>query len=245
MFQIIGKKWRSPNYNERRGGAAVKYIILHYTGMKTAEEALERLCDPSSEVSSHYAIEENGKIHTLVPENKRAWHAGLSYWEGETDLNSASIGIELVNPGHEFGYRPFPDRQIAALIKLCRKIMAQHTLGRDCILGHSDIAPARKIDPGHFFPWQILAAAGIGRWPKPKEIGYQAAEDLIHHPPSIHQLLNGFGYDPQLEDAEVIRAFMRRFHPEKFSTCEDTPEPDIETLARLLALAGQAHALKT
>lgn len=156
------KKYTSPNFNERREGKNPSIIVIHYTGMKDAQSALERLCDPAAEVSAHYVIEENGKIHALVPEDKRAWHAGVSSWsisgKVETDINSASIGIELVNPGLEHGYRPFPDAQMQALAKLCKEITARQDI--KVVLGHSDIAPNRKQDPGDLFDWQWLANAG-------------------------------------------------------------------------------------
>ncbi|MGH1398954.1 MAG: N-acetylmuramoyl-L-alanine amidase [Alphaproteobacteria bacterium] len=153
------KKHTSPNYNERRDGKNPSIIVIHYTGMKTAKAALERLCDPAAEVSAHYLIEENGTLHPLVPEDKRAWHAGVSEWEGETDINSMSIGIELVNLGHEHGYHPFPEAQMKTLAKLCKSIMTRHDI--KTVLGHSDIAPTRKIDPGELFDWQYLTTAGI------------------------------------------------------------------------------------
>lgn len=151
--------YTSPNFNERIGYAAPNMIVLHYTGMKTAKDALERLCDPAAEVSAHYVIDEDGTLYQLVDEEKRAWHAGVSKWDGETDINSASIGIELVNPGHEFGYRAFPAAQMEALAKLCKDIMTRHDI--QTVLGHSDIAPERKQDPGELFDWQWLADAGV------------------------------------------------------------------------------------
>ena len=147
----------SPNHDDR-GGAAIDMLVLHYTGMKTAEAALERLCDPAAKVSAHYTIDEDGTVYAHVPEARRAWHAGVSFWAGATDINSRSIGIELVNPGHEFGYRDFPDAQIAALITLCHGILLRHPIPSARVLGHSDVAPARKEDPGELFPWERLAA---------------------------------------------------------------------------------------
>lgn len=151
--------YKSPNYGARRGGQAPSMILIHYTGMKTGKAALERLCDPAAEVSAHYVIEENGDLYHLVDDEHRAWHAGVSEWEGETDINSASIGIELVNPGHEWGYRPFPEVQIAALIALCRDLVATYDIPIERILGHSDVAPGRKQDPGELFPWDRLRGA--------------------------------------------------------------------------------------
>ena len=155
----MNKKYTSPNFNERKEGKKPSMIVVHYTGMKTAEDALERLCDPIAEVSAHYLIEEDGALHALVPEDKRAWHAGVSNWDGETDINSISIGIELVNPGHEHGYRPFPIEQMQALAELCKGVMSRHDI--KVALGHSDVAPERKQDPGELFDWQWLAGQGV------------------------------------------------------------------------------------
>lgn len=152
--------YKSPNYTERRGGhEKPSMIIIHYTGMKTGQEALERLCNPNSDVSAHYVIEEDGRLFQLVDDDKRAWHAGVSEWKGETDINSASIGIELVNPGHEWGYREFPDVQIDVLINLCRDLIAKYEIPLDRILGHEDVASGRKQDPGELFPWERLRGA--------------------------------------------------------------------------------------
>lgn len=140
-------------------------LVLHYTGMPTADEALARMRDPAAKVSAHYMIDEAGAVSRLVDEAARAWHAGVAYWQGETDINGASLGIELVNPGHDWGYRAFPDAQIAALIALIEGIRTRHTIPDRRVLGHSDVAPARKRDPGELFPWQGLAEAGIGLWP--------------------------------------------------------------------------------
>lgn len=151
----------SPNFGERAGGVNPSLVILHYTGMRTAEEALARMCDPAAEVSAHYCIDEDGTLYRLVPEDKRAWHAGVSIWKGETDINSHSIGIELVNPGHEWGYRPFTEAQYEALIPLLQDIMARYGIPPANVLGHSDVAPGRKTDPGELFDWARLAAAGV------------------------------------------------------------------------------------
>ncbi len=159
----------SPNHSERLpedGGAAViDMLVIHYTGMVPDARALDWLCDPASGVSAHYFIDEAGVACRLVPENRRAWHAGVSAWRGATDINSRSIGIELSNPGHEFGYRDFPPPQIDALVTLTRDIIARHPIPRRNVVGHSDIAPARKIDPGERFPWRQLAEVGFGLWP--------------------------------------------------------------------------------
>ena len=155
----------SPNFDARKSPPDM--VVLHYTGMKTGPEALARLCDPEAKVSAHYLIEEDGRLYTLVAEARRAWHAGVSFWKGERDINAVSIGIELVNPGHEFGYRDFPDAQIAALVALLDDIRGRWDIPDSRILGHSDVAPARKQDPGERFPWQALAKAGHGLWVDP------------------------------------------------------------------------------
>ncbi|HNS88394.1 MAG TPA: N-acetylmuramoyl-L-alanine amidase, partial [Parvularculaceae bacterium] len=149
----------SPNFDER--GRAIDMIILHYTGMRTGKEALDRLCDPEAKVSAHYLVEEDGTIFALVPEEKRAWHAGVGAWKGEADLNARSIGVEIVNPGHEFGYRKFPKRQIDMVVALVKEIAGRHEIDPRLVLGHSDVAPQRKEDPGELFPWGKLAAEGL------------------------------------------------------------------------------------
>jgi N-acetylmuramoyl-L-alanine amidase len=154
----------SPNFDERNCRRPVDMVVLHYTGMPTAAAALQRLSDPEAKVSAHYMIDEDGTIYRLVPEDKRAWHAGVAFWRGVRDVNARSIGIELVNPGHEFGYREFSAVQIEALIALLKDIAARHEIMPGNYVGHSDIAPLRKEDPGELFPWRRLHAAGFGRW---------------------------------------------------------------------------------
>jgi len=149
----------SPNHDAR--DAPIDMLVLHYTGMQSAAAALERLCDPAAKVSAHYTIDEDGIVYAHVPEERRAWHAGQSFWAGRRNVNGSSIGIELVNPGHEFGYRAFPQAQIAALIELARGILARHAIAPSRVLGHSDVAPARKDDPGELFPWASLAGEGM------------------------------------------------------------------------------------
>lgn len=241
MLSFFKNKPQSPNFNDRRGYDAPVMIILHYTGMRSGKAALQRLCDPESEVSAHYVIEEAGKTHQLVADEKRAWHAGKSYWKGETDINSASIGVEIVNPGHEFGYEAFPEKQIKALSALCQNLMQQHRISPANVLGHSDIAITRKIDPGHLFPWERLAREGVGLWPAPEEMDYQAAEDLLMNE-GLHELLGGYGYDPAESYEDTLIAFHRHFAPEKFQAFDDRPgEPDVATGAKLLSLIRQMH----
>jgi len=157
----------SPNFDARRGPPDM--LVLHYTGMETAQAAIARLCDPEARVSAHYVVDEDGSILRLVPEERRAWHAGRGVWQGETDCNAASIGIEIVNPGHEFGYRDFPDVQIGAVLELTADIRGRWTIPDARIIGHSDLAPARKQDPGEHFPWKRLAGEGHGLWFEPAE----------------------------------------------------------------------------
>jgi N-acetylmuramoyl-L-alanine amidase len=192
----------SPNHDDRRG-RAVDMLVLHYTGMQSAAAALDRLCDPAAKVSAHYTIDEAGRVYAHVPEERRAWHAGRSFWAGEGDINACSIGIELVNPGHEFGYRPFAAPQIQSLVGLAKEIVGRHAIAAARILGHSDVAPARKDDPGELFPWQRLAGEGLGLWPRPATIA-RGAEDLPR-----------FGYDPSAPQEKLILAFQRHFRPQK------------------------------
>jgi N-acetylmuramoyl-L-alanine amidase len=196
----------SPNFDDR--GRAVDMIILHYTGMKTAEEALSRLCDPAARVSCHYVVDEDGTIYTLVPEGKRAWHAGVGAWKGESDINARSIGVEIVNPGHEWGYRKFPARQIDMVIALIKDIKTRHFVPAARVLGHSDVAPQRKEDPGELFPWGKLAAEGlaVGRYAGDEDPSI-AYEDAL-------ALLRAIGYDaPDNAHAAAVVAFQRRFCP--------------------------------
>ncbi len=220
----------SPNQNARPEGQAVDILLLHYTGMESAEAALERMCDPAAEVSAHYCIDEDGTLYLLVPEGRRAWHAGRALWGSESDINGRSIGIELVNPGHEFGYRPFPEPQMTRLIVLAGEILDRHPIPPERVLGHSDVAPLRKEDPGELFDWPRLAAAGIGVWPS-------FPAPLAEAPPEteVRAALARYGYGYLDEDpAAVIRAFQRHFRPGAV-----TGEADAETAARLFALVGR------
>jgi N-acetylmuramoyl-L-alanine amidase len=157
---VVAEVRASPNHGERKGGIKPNMIVLHYTGMRDAKLAVDHLCSPMSEVSAHYVVMENGHVVQLVPESRRAWHAGQSHWAGETDINSCSIGIEIVNPGHDFGYPDFARRQIATVIALCRGIFTRHRIPADRVLAHSDVAPARKKDPGEKFPWRLRTIRG-------------------------------------------------------------------------------------
>jgi len=190
----------SPNFDARQVPADI--LLLHYTGMQSAEAALERLCDPGAKVSCHWLIEEDGTVHRLVAEQHRAWHAGKSFWAGERDINGRSIGIELVNPGHDWGYRPFPAAQMDALADLATGIVRRHAIPATRILAHSDVAPDRKQDPGELFDWAWLAARGIGLWPAadaPAAAGDPAA------------LLVALGHEAAT--VEDVIAFQRRYRP--------------------------------
>jgi N-acetylmuramoyl-L-alanine amidase len=207
-------------------------LVLHYTGMKDARSALTRLCDPEARVSAHYMIDEDGTIYALVDEEFRAWHAGMAFWRGDRDINSRSIGIELVNPGHEFGYRAFPAAQMESLSELSRSILSRHPIPPRNIVGHSDIAPARKRDPGEKFDWAWLAAAGIGLWPGSEMSTPPATRD-------IRPLLAEWGYDAgaEIETTRLaVAAFQRHFRP---SLCNGVVDAD--TIARLSSLIEMAR----
>jgi N-acetylmuramoyl-L-alanine amidase len=195
----------SPNFDARSLGEPIDMLVVHYTGMPTAEDALARLTDPEARVSAHYLIDEDGTSYRLVEEDKRAWHAGVAWWRGHRDINARSIGIELVNPGHEFGYRPFAEPQIAAFTVLARGLLARHPIPARNVVGHSDVAPKRKMDPGELFPWARLAAAGIGLWPAESDA---CAMDRD----AVRAMLKEIGYET--DDLTVtVRAFQRHFRP--------------------------------
>jgi N-acetylmuramoyl-L-alanine amidase len=204
----------SPNHGPRRGPGGIDILLIHYTGMPSAATALDRLCDPLAEVSAHYLIAEDGAIWRLVDEARRAWHAGSAFWAGERDINSRSIGIELANPGHEHGYRAFPEPQLAALAWLGGDILARHAIPAARILGHSDVAPLRKEDPGELFPWERMARAGLGLWPD-----FRAATEAPADILAAQQMLARIGYETPSSgvlDAEpraVITAFQRHWRP--------------------------------
>ncbi len=231
----------SPNHGQRAQGAPVDMVVLHYTGMPTGEEALQRLCDPRSEVSAHYVVNEDGSILQCVPESRRAWHAGRSFWKGETDINSRSIGVEIVNPGHEHGYQPFPEPQIEAVVALVGDICARHGIHPWMVLAHSDIAPDRKEDPGELFPWDRLSEAGIGLYVKPFPLGaglLMQEGDSGQPVEAVQSMLALYGYelditgDFDLKTRQVVAAFQRHFRPEKVDGVVD--QSTIETLHALL-----------
>ncbi|WP_254055013.1 N-acetylmuramoyl-L-alanine amidase [Kiloniella sp. EL199] len=211
----INTTFQSPNFGPRPEGSEIDMLLLHYTGMKAGKEALERLCDRAAQVSAHYLIEENGEIFKLVPEEQRAWHAGLAYWNGETDINSCSIGIEIVNPGHEWGYRPFPAAQMEAVIILSKGILERHSIPAQRVLAHSDVAPDRKEDPGELFNWEILAKQGIGLFPDKTTENNSISKD------GFLLKLSKYGYRLDIENPTgpitkaAIIAFQRHFRSSK------------------------------
>ncbi len=195
------KQYPSPNFSDRKPGGDPSILVFHYTDMIDAKSALDRLCDPAAEVSAHYLIDEDGTVYQLVDEGKRAWHAGISYWRGLRDINSHSIGIELANPGQTYGLKPYPEAQIKSLIALSKEIIARYSIAPENIVGHSDIAPDRKSDPGPYFPWKTLAEQGISKWP---DFGSLQGDDLI---PKLHEM----GYNPELSNDVVLKAFDLRY----------------------------------
>jgi N-acetylmuramoyl-L-alanine amidase len=203
---LINRKVASPNWDERT--LPISMVVLHYTGMASADAALERMCDPEAKVSAHYMIDEDGTVTSLVPEDKRAWHAGRSYWRGITNVNSASVGIELVNPGHEGGYRAYPEEQIDALLPLLADIVDRYDVPRANIVGHSDIAPARKQDPGELFDWHRLEQLGLAL---PTPMARMAL--FYDNPAAFYLALERFGYDIT-DGCAAIRAFQRRWRPQ-------------------------------
>lgn len=227
----------SPSFDARTAPPSI--LVLHYTGMRTGQEALDRLRDPEAKVSSHYVVEEDGRIFRLVAEERRAWHAGVSFWRGRRNINGDSIGVEIVNPGHEFGYRPFPEAQVAAVLALTADIRSRWTIEDRDIVGHSDVAPTRKDDPGELFPWKRLAEAGHGLWAEaPPAPGAPIGEG--EEGAAVFALQAGFtrlGFDlppSGVFDAAttaVVRAFQRHWRPERVDGLADG-----ETRARLIAL---------
>jgi N-acetylmuramoyl-L-alanine amidase len=230
----------SANYGDRRHNRTPDMIVLHYTGMESAEGALVRLCKAGTEVSAHYVVLEDGRIVQCVPEALRAWHAGTASWAGESDINSCSIGVEIVNGGHDWGYPDFPGRQIAAVIALCRGIMIRRGIASHRVLAHSDVAPGRKKDPGEKFPWRLLASSGVGHWVRPERIVRSEALTLGASGDAVLALqdkLSVYGYAAPRTgqyDAvtmEVVTAFQRHFRPERVDGVAD-----YSTLATLQAL---------
>ncbi|MEJ0095289.1 MAG: N-acetylmuramoyl-L-alanine amidase [Methylocella sp.] len=232
----------SPNHGERKGGRVPNSLILHYTGLTSGEAAVQLLCDPVAEVSSHYLVLEDGSLLQLVPESRRAWHAGRGVWAGESDMNDVSIGIEVAHPGHKGGSPPYPSAQIATVIALCQDILSRHAIPPQRVLGHSDIAPYRKIDPGEFFPWSYLAKAGVGHYVAPCAIGDSPRLEQGAQGSEVEELqaaLISYGYDLDvtgLFDAKtetIVRAFQRHFRPALVDGVADFST--ITTLRKLIA----------
>jgi N-acetylmuramoyl-L-alanine amidase len=239
--RTVSKVVPSPNHDAR--GERADILLMHYTGMATDEAALARLTDKTSKVSSHYFVYEDGRILQLVAESRRAWHAGIASWKRANDINARSIGIEVVNPGHENGYRDFPDVQIDAVIALCRDIVKRHHIRRERVLAHSDVAPARKNDPGERFPWARLAAAGVGLWIEPSAITEGrtlSANDRGADVEKLQKNLARFGYALEItrhyddDTRSVVTAFQRHFRPARVDGLADPSTMD--TLRRLLAV---------
>jgi N-acetylmuramoyl-L-alanine amidase len=233
----------SPNHDERPL-PTIDMLILHYTGMQTGQAALDRLRNPEAKVSAHYLVEEDGTVFRLVPEDRRAWHAGVSQWRGHPTLNDRSIGIEIVNPGHEWGYRDYPVMQLAAVCDLCLEILSRHPIPQRNVVGHSDVAPERKRDPGERFDWEGLSRNGVGIWPHAMpELGYGGAtHGAVRDAASLRPVraaLVSIGYDLPPEGpldpglSTVLRAFQRHWRPEAI-----TGQADAGTLARLLAVSN-------
>ncbi len=233
----------SPNCRERDPGSIVDTLVLHYTGMQTGQAAIDRLRDPQAQVSSHYVVEEDGRIVRLVPERLRAAHAGISFWRGRSMLNDSSIGIEIVNPGHEWGYRPFPAAQIDAVRRLCLAILSRHAVPPINVVAHSDIAPDRKQDPGELFPWAALAQAGIGLYPD--DVPDSGTGDVLSQPSAlapVRAALRRIGYGPAPEGGmdealgQVLTAFQRHWRPEAVTGLADAGTRD--RIAAVAALAA-------
>jgi N-acetylmuramoyl-L-alanine amidase len=231
----------SPNFGARKEGKRINTIILHYTGMATGHGAEDWLCNLQSEVSSHYLVHEDGRIVQMVAEADRAWHAGKSFWKGESDLNSVSVGIEIANPGHALGYVPFPAKQISAVTRLCRGIILRHGVRPEMVLAHSDIAPGRKVDPGELFPWGRLAAKGIGHHVEPEPVSGGRFFDLGDQGQPVEALqsmLALYGYEAPVtgvydaQTQKIVKAFQLHFRTERVDGVADVST--ITTLHKLL-----------
>jgi N-acetylmuramoyl-L-alanine amidase len=239
VTRVVG----SPSHGARRGRARPDMIVLHYTGLANGEAALELLCSAASELSAHYVVMEDGQVVQCVAEARRAWHAGVSAWAGETDLNSRSIGIEIANPGHDLGYPDFGAAQIEAVIALCRDLIARHRIPHDRVLAHSDVAPSRKKDPGEKFPWRQLHESRIGHWIEPAPItGHGAVLGPGDRAPAVRKLqttLAAYGYGIPVTGSydaltkDVVAAFQRHFRPARVDGIADAST--ITTLDALVA----------
>ncbi len=232
----------SPNFGERRGDFGIDTIVLHYTGMKSGEAAEDWLAADESQVSAHYLVYEDGEIVQMVREADRAWHAGVGSWKGRSDVNSCSVGVEIVNPGHAFGYPDFPMAQVEAVSRLCAGIVARHAVAPERVLAHSDVAPGRKIDPGELFPWRFLHEQGIGHYVPPATVSggrFLSAGERGQPVEALQSMLALYGYGVEINGLfdsrtkAVVEAFQRHFRPELVDGVAD--RSTIETLHRLLA----------
>jgi N-acetylmuramoyl-L-alanine amidase len=241
--ELVDALYPSPNAGDRHAGSTPYLVVLHYTGMDSAAKAIGWLANPDSKVSAHYVIDEAGAITQMVPEARRAWHAGASHWAGETDINSASIGIEIHNPGHDRGYPDFPEAQMQAVAALCGDIARRRRMRPEGILAHSDVAPGRKIDPGEKFDWAYLARAGVGHWVEPAPVS-DGCSDLIAEGDTAaileaQSLLRRYGYDiaesGELDERTriIVKAFQLHFRPERADGRLDAAT--LDTLTRLIA----------
>ena len=247
---VVAEVRASPNHGERKGGVKPDMLVLHYTGMRDFDAAVQLLCSPGSDVSAHYVVRDDGHIIQLVSESRRAWHAGAASWSGETDINSCSIGIEIANPGHDFGYPEFPKRQIAAVTALCRSIFTRYRIPPHRVLAHSDIAPSRKQDPGEKFPWRVLHNSGIGLWVRPAPLTQAGPVFVLGESNPIvaemQTLLSQFGYTVKLTgllDAgtrDAIAAFQRHFRPARVDGVLDMST--LQTLKAVIAARDDAGA---
>ncbi len=244
---VVSSVVPSANFGERRNGTRPDMLILHYTGMPSCEDAIRCLASPQSGVSCHYVVDEDGAVTQMVPELYRAWHAGISHWQGIEDINSCSVGIEIHNPGHDGGYPDFPDAQMASVEALCLDIIDRHGIAASRVLAHSDIAPRRKIDPGEKFDWARLALAGVGHWVQPAEIADGDLLDLGDGGESVLCLQKdlqtyGYGIDATAAFDEhtkiVVSAFQRHFRPALVDGRAD--RSTVETLAALLEALTRA-----
>ena len=213
----------SPNFNKKKRPInSIKIIVIHYTGMQSERESLIRLCNTKSKVSSHFLISKNGEICRMVQDFKVAWHAGKSYWGKYKNLNKNSIGIELVNKGHQFGYTNFKKKQLSSLIKLCKKLIKEYKIKKRNIIGHSDVAPLRKIDPGEKFPWKYLAAKGIGFWHQGKSSLLRENRNIkiLNKTDKIKFIINlskiGYCFSSKKKSfyIKILRAFQRHYRKE-------------------------------
>lgn len=240
----------STHHGERVNGAQPSFLIIHFTESKdgTEPDGYFMATIPRADgarVSAHYMIDVDGATTQYVDETRRAWHAGVSEWEGVSDMNTHSIGIELVNGGPSYGYTDFPGAQVDALIALSKEILKRHNIPAHRVLGHSDVAPGRKIDPGYKFPWKKLADAGIGVWPQPIQSDFNEAATLLQDDAKLKQALVAYGYNPTLDLSKLVTEFQRHFQPEAFTaTPPFAGKANDETALRLAALLRQKLAIQ-